>query len=191
MLPRKEHLMKSAKGSYLQFLEGDDNAIIPIIEEYRDGLIMYLNSFTHSECESEEICEEVFLKLIMKKPRFRGDSSFKTWLWRIAGNSALDYKRKNKSHPSLPLHEAEETADEDICREYLRTEQKIAVHSAMRRLTADHYRVLWLVYFENFTNSETAAVMKKSKRQVENMLYRAKCSLKKELEKEGFIYEEL
>lgn len=191
MLRGKEHLMKSAKGSYLQFLEGDDNAIIHIIKEYRDGLILYLNSFTHSESESEEICEEVFLKLILKKPRFRGESSFKTWLWRIAGNLALDQNRKSRSHPTVPLMEADETVDDDICREYLLSEQKSAVHSAMKRLSDDYYRVLWLVYFENFTNSETATVMKKSKRQVENLLYRAKCSLKKELEKEGFIYEEL
>ena len=51
--------------------------------------------------------------------------------------------------------------------------------------------ILYLVYFENFSNEQAAKVMKKSKRQVENLIYRAKQSLKTELDKEGFIYEEL
>ncbi|MBR3966929.1 MAG: RNA polymerase sigma factor [Clostridia bacterium] len=184
--------MEGAKGSYLQFLKGDDDAITEVIKEYRDGLILYLRSYTHSEWESEEICEEVFLKLILKKPHFKGESSFKTWLWRIAGNLALDRKRKSRRDEFFSIEEAENTpSEEDIFLEYLKTEQKKALHSAMKKLSEDHYRVLLLVYFENFTNSETAAIMKKSKRQVENLLYRAKCSLKKQLEKEGFIYEEL
>jgi len=48
-----------------------------------------------------------------------------------------------------------------------------------------------LVYIENFSNQEAAAVMKKSLRQIENLLYQAKRSLRSELEKEGFVYENL
>lgn len=51
--------------------------------------------------------------------------------------------------------------------------------------------MLYLTYFEDFDNSETAEIMKKSKRQIENLLYRAKGALKSELEKEGFEYEGL
>jgi RNA polymerase sigma-70 factor (ECF subfamily) len=50
---------------------------------------------------------------------------------------------------------------------------------------------LYLVYFEGFDNTETAKIIKKTKRQVVKLLYNAKQALKKELEKEGFEYEEL
>lgn len=46
------------------------------------------------------------------------------------------------------------------------------------------------MYFENFDTAEIASIMKKSKRQVGDLLYRAKKTLKSELEKEGFVYEE-
>ena len=45
--------------------------------------------------------------------------------------------------------------------------------------------------FEDFKNDQVAAILKKNNKQVENLVYRAKRSLKSELEKEGFVYEDL
>ena len=69
-------------------------------------------------------------------------------------------------------------------------ERKGTVLNAMKKLRPEYRQVLWLVYFEDLSNGETSAVMKKSPRQIRNLLYRAKQSLKVELEKEGFTYEE-
>lgn len=74
---------------------------------------------------------------------------------------------------------------------YLVEEQKIILHRTMKRLKSEYFQVLYLVYFEDFTNDEAATIMKRSKRQIENLIYRAKKTLKSELEKEGFEYEEL
>ncbi|MDE7094522.1 MAG: RNA polymerase subunit sigma-24, partial [Oscillospiraceae bacterium] len=49
----------------------------------------------------------------------------------------------------------------------------------------------YLSYFEDFSNAETAKIMRKTKRQIENLLYNARKSLKLELEKDGFHYEKL
>ena len=57
-------------------------------------------------------------------------------------------------------------------------------------IPVDYRQVLWLAFFEGFTNKEISVVMKKNERQIRNLLYRAKQSLKSELEKEGFVYEE-
>ena len=61
----------------------------------------------------------------------------------------------------------------------------------MRKISSDHSQVLQLTFFEGFSNSEAAKIMKKTNRQIENLIYRAKKALKKQLEKEGFVYEEL
>ena len=61
----------------------------------------------------------------------------------------------------------------------------------MRELKPEYFQVLYLVYFEDFSNKEIATIMKKNKRQIENLIYRAKNALKSELEKEGFEYENL
>ena len=53
------------------------------------------------------------------------------------------------------------------------------------------YLSIFILYVQNLFANKVAKVMKKSKRQVENLIYRAKRALKTELDKEGFIYEEL
>ena len=63
------------------------------------------------------------------------------------------------------------------------------VHRAMRKLNPEYQQILWLTYFEGLTSKEAAIVMKKSVRSVESILYRAKKSLRSQLEMEGFDYE--
>ena len=65
------------------------------------------------------------------------------------------------------------------------------LHRAISKLHPEYSQILYLVYFEGFDNKETAKIIKKTGHQVAKLLYNAKQSLKKELEKEGFEYEEL
>ena len=60
----------------------------------------------------------------------------------------------------------------------------------MKKLSPDYRQILWLSYFEELSNEEIAIVMKKNSRQIRNLLYRAKMSLRSVLEKEGFDYED-
>lgn len=185
--------MDNGVSSYRRFLEGEDDGIVQIVRDYKDGLILYLNSFVENIHIAEDLTEDTFVKLIAKRPRFFGKSTFKTWLYAIGRNVALDYLRKSTQLPTVSAEEALAlVADEvDLARNYLRTEQKRQVHVALCRLKAEYKQVLVLIYFEDFQNEQVASVMKKSKKQVENLVYRAKQSLKQELEKEGFVYEEL
>ncbi len=84
-----------------------------------------------------------------------------------------------------------ESEEEGLEISYLKEEQKIMLHRAMGKLNSDYQQVLYLSFFEDFDNGQIAAVMKKSKRQVENLIYRAKMSLRSELDKEGFCHEGL
>ena len=184
--------MDNGEISYRRFLDGDDDGMVEIIRDYKDGLILYLSGITGNIVMAEEIMEDTFFKLVTKKPRFSGRSSFKTWLYSIGRNAAFDSLRKRSRFSDTPIDEYTNLADDEcIERDYLREEQKIALHKAIQMLSPDYRQVLYLVFFENFSNSETAKIMHKTKRQVENLLYRAKQSLKSELEKEGFEYEVL
>jgi RNA polymerase sigma-70 factor (ECF subfamily) len=81
--------------------------------------------------------------------------------------------------------------EENIENNYIKEEQKITLYRALSKLNDDYSQVLHLTYLEGFTNSETACIMHKSNRQIENLIYRAKKALREELEKEGFVYEGL
>ena len=184
--------MDNGASSYRRFLEGNKNALAEIIREYRDGLVLYICSFTDDICTAEEIAEEVFIKLYVKKPKFSGKSSFKTWIYSIGRFTAIDYIRKMSRLVSAPIDDFYSLADRaEIEQNYIKDEQKIMIHHAMRKLNSNYRQVLYLIYFEEFDNAQTAKIMHKTSRQITYLLYRAKKSLKSELEREGFIYEEL
>ncbi len=185
--------MENGASSYRRFLDGDDAGIAEIVGEYKDGLILYLNQYVNNLCVAEELTEDTFFRLLVKKPRFSGRSSFKSWLYAIGRNVAVDHIRHNSRLSSTPLEEMENylSDEQSLEQSYIKEESKIALHKALSRLAPDYRQVLWLVYFEDFSNKEVAIALKKSDRQVKNLLYRAKKSLKTELEKEGFTYENL
>ena len=185
--------MDNGASSYRRFLEGDDDGIVQIIKDHKDGLMLYLNSFLLNIHLAEDLTEDTFVKLIARRPRFSGKSTFKTWLYAIARNVALDFLRKNAKLPTVSAEEAMTLiADEaDVARQYLCSERKLQVHKALKQLNDEYRQVLVLVYFEDFQNDQVASIMGKSKKQIENLVYRAKLSLKSELEKEGFVYEDL
>ena len=178
--------------NYSRFLSGDKNALEDIVREYMDGLVLYLCSFTDNIVTAEEIAEDTFVKLYADRPAFRGRSTFRTWLYAIGRNTAIDHIRKHKKYREVSSDDLYSLSDlADIEREYIRDEERILLRRTMEKLCEDYRQVLYLVYFENFTNSEAGAVMKKSERQIRNLLYRAKKALKLLLEKEGFEYEGL
>jgi len=178
--------------SYLRFLDGDNNGLAEIIRDYKDGLILYLRSFAEDIYQAEEFAEDTFVKLVTNRPRFGNRSTFKTWLYAIGRNVALDQARKRSRHREVSIDECPEIAEEiSLERSYLLEEQKIRLHGAMKKLKAEYRQILWLIYFEDFTNREAAVVMKRSTHSVETLVYRARLALKKQLEKEGFHYEKL
>ena len=185
--------MDNGASSYRRFLEGDDDGIVQIIKDHKDGLMLYLNSFLLNIHLAEDLTEDTFVKLIARRPRFSGKSTFKTWLYAIGRNVALDFLRKNAKLPTVSAEEAMTLiADEaDVARQYLCSERKLQVHKALKQLNDEYRQVLVLVYFEDFQNDQVASIIGKSKKQIENLVYRAKLSLKSELEKEGFVYEDL
>lgn len=69
--------------------------------------------------------------------------------------------------------------------------EKQIVHRSLAELKPDYRNILWLIYSDDFTNREAAKILRKSNRQIKNLLYRAKQSLRTKLKKEGFSYEEL
>ncbi len=176
--------------SYQHFLDGDENALVQIIDTYRDGLMLYLNSFVSNLSVAEELTEDTFLKLVLKKPRFSARSSFKTWLYSIGRNLALDHLRRKKHH-TVPLESCPELLDEEakLERSYIRREDLRTVHQAMKGMKPEYRQVLWLIYFEKLSCRETAKILGKTPHNTETLVWRARNALKLKLIEEGFDYE--
>ena len=180
--------MENGAQCYRRYLSGDDEALTEIIRDYKDGLTLYLCEISGNLFLAEEAMEETFFRIAVKKPRFSEKSAFKTWLYAIGRNAVLDQMRKHRRISDTPPESFTELADteNDPVSEYLKEERALRLHRAMARLHSAYRQVLYLVYFEGMSNGDAAAVMKKSRRQIENLVSRARKALKEELLKEGF-----
>ncbi len=176
---------------YKRYLSGDDSALGGIVEEHNSKMIMFIFSYVKNIQDAEDIAADTFLSLIIKKPHFKENSSFKTWLYQIARNKALDYLRSQKRHPSEDISEHIELSDNELPEdEFILTEREKMLHEAMAKLPHDYYEVLNLMYFSGMDTEQIATVLKTNNKRVINLTYRAKLKLKEQLEKEGFVYEE-
>ena len=186
--------MDNGACSYRRFRdENDESGLVEIIRDYKDGLVFYLNGIVGNILVAEELAEDTFVLLGTKKPKDKGKSSFKTWLYTIGRNVAIDYLRKSSRKRQISAESLAELGSEadELERSYIKKEQKIVLYHSMQKLNPLYRQVLWLTYFEGLSNKEVAQILKKSNHNIETLLYRAKKSLKSILETEGFCYEEL
>ena len=179
--------MDNGASSYRRFLEGDENGLNEIVEMYGDRLLFFINGYVKNISLAEDIMEDTFMELIVHKHFFRGESSFKTYLFKIGRNKALNALKKNKK--MVPM----ETEIEDVVKLeelMIKNEKNQHVRDAMKKINETYAQVIHLLYFEDMSYEEIGKVLKKSNKQVKNLAYRARNSLKEVLEKEGFSYEE-
>ena len=183
--------MPNGADSYRRYLDGDDRGLTELVEAYKDGLILFLNTYVKNIHVAEELAEDTFFRLITKRPKFAGKSSFRSWLYAIGRHIAVDELRRRGRQPDAPETVPEALTDERSLEErMLRAERQRQVRSALDTLHPDYRQVLWLTYFEGFSNAEAGAALQKNERQLRNLLYRAKQALKTELQREGFGYDE-
>ena len=105
--------MDNGASSYCRFLKGEKDAIVEIVSEDNNGLVLFLNSITGDICLSEELAEDIFCELLLTKPKYNGKSSFKTWLYAIARFHAYRLLKRRKRFVNSPVDELYELADKE------------------------------------------------------------------------------
>ena len=177
--------------NYRAFLNGDNAALERLVREYSDALIRYAYCYVKDATLAEDVMEDAFAKLIVKRKWFNDTEHLRAYLYKIVRNRCLDYIRRRKN--SLSLDEIEQVMASDMGTQdgLLRTENRNAVYKAMQNLPAQYREVLYLTYFEDYDADELARMLHRTKKQIYNLLHRAKNSLKDLLIKEGIFYEDL
>ncbi len=185
--------MDTGARNYQRYLSGQDVGFVELITEYQQPLFQFLCGYVRDEGVAEELTEEVFFRIAVKKPHFRGASDFRTWLFSIGRNLALDHLRRQKRHTEIPFTDAEPLLSlyDSTVDTYEQKERRRQLYDALAKLPAREREALHLTYFAGFSCAAVGEIVKKNRRGVENLLYRARKRLKAELEKGGFMYEEL
>ena len=180
--------MDNGESSYRRFLDGDESAFGELLDMYSENLIFFINRYVGNVSIAQELSEDVFVELLIHKRRYNFKTSLKTYIFTIARNKAVSYVRRCARRPEYAFEFIENEADKrNIEDEFLKKEQMRRLHEALETLNEDYRTVLHLIYFEDMGYDEAASVMKKSRKQIENLAYRARQTLKKELEKEAML----
>lgn len=142
--------------------------------------------------QAEDLTHETFLKAYEKQASFKGASSEKTWLFRIAHNVTIDYIRKRKpiilfKEILLHLKEVKEIPEEYV----LIKESSYELYQAISSLKTDYRVVIILRKLKEFSIQETAAILGWTESKVKSTLFRALAALEKQLKKEVLLNGEI
>ena len=174
---------------YRQYLNGDDAGLEALMKKYGDPLTLYIDGYLHDVHEAEELMLDVFAYLFTKKPRIQ-DGGFKAYLYKAARHMALRHKSKRKPLFSLDAL----TGEPDgrlLAEEVVQTSERNRIlHLCMDRLNPSYREALYLIYFEDMSYTQAAKITGKTLKQITNMVYRGKESLRRRLEQEGITHAE-
>ncbi len=177
--------------SYHRYLQGDPNALEELVRTYSDGLTQYAYLYVRDYFTAEDVMEESFAALIVKRKQLPDTLHFKAYLYKIAKNKCLDYLR-SKKRTELPLSGyTESLVHADTERNIADRMRDRKVFQSLQKLSQDYRDVLYFAYFDGYKISEICRMTGKSRKKVYNLLARAKSALKEILLKEGIGYEDL
>lgn len=173
---------------------GDVAAFDGLIIKYRERVFGIVYNMTANREDASDLTQDAFIKAFQSINRFGGQSSFFTWLYRIAINSTLSHLRKHRLRSFFSLEAIDE--DAPVSRELIAAltdktgadrdtfvhELKEKLNEAMQKLSIKHRTVVTLFEIDGLSHQEIAEVMNCSVGTVRSRLHYAKQLLQSELQ---------
>ena len=183
-------MMKNANDEVLfeQLVAGDQECLRPLMDCYGDALTLYANGYVHDIDAAEDLMIEAFSRMLVRRPRLR-EGGFKPYLYKTARNLALRHLRLRNRFMSVDDLGDELASDERIEDGILQDERTRALYRCLEKIPSDYREALYLVYIENMSYDEAGAVMRKTRKQVDNLVHRGKKAMRPLLAEEGISYE--
>lgn len=183
-------------------LQKDNPDVFPVLVElYKNRVFSMAFKFTNDYNESEDLAQDIFLKIYKEIKNFRFECKLSTWIYKISINTCIDWKKKNRKIKIINFTSMEKrdnhnplnnVSDEGLLPEdaLVGTEQKSEIHQVIYNLPDIYKSVIILYHFNNLTYREISMVLKIPEKTVETRLYRARRKLKEELKKmrDGGVY---
>ncbi len=166
---------------------GSRDAFSALVEKYRAKMFNLAYSITRNREAADDLAQEVFIKAYLALPKFKFQSAFGTWLYRIAVNASKDYLRKEGRQRKVSLEESppgtlmqeDDTVQFDNIKET--EEQKKIVQHALKSLPEKYQVILTLRDIQGFPYGEISQLLDISPGTVDSRLHRARKILRKKV----------
>lgn len=192
--PERQHEADADIGIVRAVQEGDVAAFDQLILKYRERLFGVIYNMTSNREDASDLTQDAFIKAFQSINRFQGQSSFFTWLYKIAINSTLTHLRKNRLRTFFSLEKVDEDDRQsaeviEALTDTTGAERDVFVHElqqklneAMQKLSIKHRTVVTLFEIDGLSHQEIAEVMNCSVGTVRSRLHYAKQLLQAELQ---------
>tara|TARA_R110002126_G_scaffold74479_2_gene185736 strand:+ start:339 stop:917 length:579 start_codon:yes stop_codon:yes gene_type:complete len=162
-------------------INGDTNAFAILVDRYKDLVYTLTLRMLKNREEAEEVSQDTFIKAYKSMGRFKGDSKFSTWIYRIAYNTSLDRLKKNRKHfNDVAIDEFTEhqvkTMDNALS-QLENEERNQAIQKCLAQLPSDDAFMLTLYYFEDQSLDEISKVIGLTPNNVKVKLFRSRKKL--------------
>jgi len=171
---------------------GNKDAFRELVERYQRKILAVAVGMLHNQDDALEVTQEAFVKAYGSLDRFKGESSFYTWLYRIVVNLAIDRKRRDQRRGTVALEDRPgggEDLEADLPSQRLSDPYQQArsrelggrIREAIDELTPDQKAVIVLREVEGLSYDEISAVMQCPKGTVMSRLHYARKALQEKL----------
>ncbi|WP_353778156.1 sigma-70 family RNA polymerase sigma factor [Winogradskyella sp. 3972H.M.0a.05] len=162
-------------------LEGDSQAFAMLVNRYKDLVFsLALRMLKHRE-EAEEVSQDTFIKIYKSLNKFKGDSKFSTWVYKVTYNTCLDrIKKLKRTQSTQQIDEFTEhqikTLDSALDRIEAK-ERKEALRKCIERLPSEDSFLVTLFYFEELSLEEISEIVGLTPNNVKVKLHRSRKKL--------------
>ena len=172
--------------------KGSTNSFNKLVDKYHSRIYSLTYQMTSNREDAEDLTQEIFIKAFEALPRFKGRSSFYTWLYRIGINKTINYRKKrNRNRPlSIDALDQDITYDEvyaelDSKDSPLRhiglNELQVKLNEAMQKLSLKHRTVVVMHDIEGIPHDEIAKIVGVSVGTIRSRLFYARRQLQADL----------
>ncbi len=179
--------------------QGDNGAFEALVETYEKSMFNLAFRLVPDREDAMDIVQEVFLKAYQALPKFRGDSRFSTWIYRVCMNASLDHLRRKQRAQIFSLDEPLVLGESLVAREIRDGGDSIedlvetrtlgdSIMEVLRDLEPVHRTVIVLSDVRGFSYQEIADIMGVSIGTVKSRLHRARNMVRRLLPPEQFVF---
>lgn len=157
-----------------------------LYDRYADKVYRKCISFVHDTDIAQDMVQDVFMKVFLKLDRFKGKSSFSTWLYSITYNHCVEYYRKNSKYTHIDIDEGVDLPlDDDAYEKELLSLRVQELKSALDQISPEDKRLLLLKYQDGLHVKEIMDMLEISESAVKMRLSRARSRVQEVIENKG------
>lgn len=156
---------------------------------YGQDLLQLVYTYVKDKALAQDLTQEIFVKSYEAYPTYKGKSTLKTWMWRIAINHCKDYLKSwyNKNIQVTVDAGVDVQAIINVEQQVIRQDEQERLAKTVMELPIMYREVIYLFYFEDYTSKEIACVLSINENTVKTRLRKAKQYLKLQLEVSEWI----